>query len=235
MSKTLKGTVRTFKPHTVVMGFVAALYVLVVVFFLLFQGISRRTPDAEFARAEYNAEDIVADPTRIPARKGNRAEPVDVYEIVKPTPERSVEGRESYAMYCSSCHGPEGRGNGPAAAALDPPPRNFMITEGWKNGHRVSDIFRTLTEGIAGTGMTSFDTLEIRKRFALAQYVRSLMGFDPEDDTPESLARLDRDYNLSAGASLPNMIPVELAIEKLLAESEAAPPPALADGQEVEE
>lgn len=34
-------------------------------------------------------------------------------------------GAAWYERYCSSCHGPEGRGDGPAAAALEPPPSDL--------------------------------------------------------------------------------------------------------------
>jgi mono/diheme cytochrome c family protein len=33
-----------------------------------------------------------------------------------------VRGEQLYATYCSTCHGPRGDGDGPAAAALDPKP-----------------------------------------------------------------------------------------------------------------
>lgn len=36
-----------------------------------------------------------------------------------------VNGREIYRAKCAACHGPEGRGNGPAAAAMNPRPTNF--------------------------------------------------------------------------------------------------------------
>lgn len=36
-----------------------------------------------------------------------------------------VTGRDVYRANCAACHGPEGRGNGPAAAALNPRPTDF--------------------------------------------------------------------------------------------------------------
>jgi mono/diheme cytochrome c family protein len=33
-------------------------------------------------------------------------------------------GRAFYQQYCSMCHGPQGKGNGPAAAAMNPKPRD---------------------------------------------------------------------------------------------------------------
>ena len=34
-------------------------------------------------------------------------------------------GRLVYQVYCVACHGAEGHGDGPAAAGLKPPPRDF--------------------------------------------------------------------------------------------------------------
>ena len=39
-------------------------------------------------------------------------------EAPKKTPELVEQGRASFAKYCSSCHGPNGEGDGPAASAL---------------------------------------------------------------------------------------------------------------------
>jgi len=36
-----------------------------------------------------------------------------------------VSGRDIYRSKCAACHGPEGRGNGPAAAAMNPRPSSF--------------------------------------------------------------------------------------------------------------
>jgi cytochrome c oxidase cbb3-type subunit 3 len=35
-----------------------------------------------------------------------------------------IAGRALYQQYCSMCHGPQGQGNGPAAATMNPKPRN---------------------------------------------------------------------------------------------------------------
>jgi mono/diheme cytochrome c family protein len=35
------------------------------------------------------------------------------------------DGRDTFLRYCASCHGPEGRGDGPLAASLEPPPADL--------------------------------------------------------------------------------------------------------------
>jgi mono/diheme cytochrome c family protein len=38
---------------------------------------------------------------------------------------REVTGAELYARYCTSCHGPDGKGDGPLAASLKRPPADL--------------------------------------------------------------------------------------------------------------
>ncbi len=45
-----------------------------------------------------------------------------------PTPNvNPTSGKEMYTAYCASCHGPNGTGNGPAAASLKTPPANLTL------------------------------------------------------------------------------------------------------------
>jgi len=41
------------------------------------------------------------------------------------TETREVAGRDLYLRHCASCHGPEGRGDGPVAASLKKPPADL--------------------------------------------------------------------------------------------------------------
>ncbi len=62
-----------------------------------------------------------------------------------------AKGKEKYNQICASCHGPSGKGDGPAAAALDPKPRNLSDP---KYVSTLSDeqIFKTVKEGGAAVG-----------------------------------------------------------------------------------
>ncbi len=42
-------------------------------------------------------------------------------------PDAVTAGQALYDERCSSCHGPEGKGDGPAAAALDPKPADLAV------------------------------------------------------------------------------------------------------------
>lgn len=84
-----------------------------------------------------------------------------------------AKGKEVYDVNCASCHGPNGAGDGPAGASLVPKPRNFLTSDGWKNGKTKEGILKTLKEGIAGSGMVPYPHLEADHE-ALAEYILSL-------------------------------------------------------------
>ena len=78
-----------------------------------------------------------------------------------------------YQAQCSACHGPQGQGDGPAAASLDPPPSNFHDHQRMDQ-RSVDSLYSTITLGVQGTGMSSFQTLNEDERWALAFYVSNL-------------------------------------------------------------
>ncbi len=98
-----------------------------------------------------------------------------------------------------SCHGDNGTGDGPASAGLNPAPRNFRSAENWKNGPKLSGIYKTLEEGIPGSAMISYNYMTPEERISLAHYIRSTYVANPPADTPDELAGLDMTYNLIAG------------------------------------
>jgi len=113
---------------------------------------------------------------------------VDVATLLKPTPELVAKGKSLFAVNCASCHGNEGFGNGPAAAALNPKPRNFHESY-MKFGNGVARVVQTISTGSPGTGMAAFTNIPLEDRFALAHYVRTFMP-SPGADKPEDLAWL---------------------------------------------
>ena len=65
------------------------------------------------------------------------------------------KGKVTYEQRCAPCHGSDGKGDGPAAAALTPPPRNFRDPAFWKD--RTADQIRqTVLQGRPGTLMAPF-------------------------------------------------------------------------------
>jgi mono/diheme cytochrome c family protein len=154
---------------------------------------------------------------------------VDLATLLKPTPELIAKGKTLFAVNCASCHGADGYGNGPAALALNPKPRNYH--EGyWRYGGGVARIVQTISVGSPGTAMASFTNIPLEDRFALAHYVRTFAP-KPEADKPEDLAWLGPIGGSGAGqtpgSTLGAMakpgptIPIELALRLLVQE---APP-----------
>ncbi|HEX3315927.1 MAG TPA: redoxin domain-containing protein [Gemmataceae bacterium] len=60
-------------------------------------------------------------------------------------------GNLLFAVLCANCHGPEGHGDGPAAAGLKMLPPDFAA--GWKHSASDEAMRRVITQGIPGTAM----------------------------------------------------------------------------------
>lgn len=89
------------------------------------------------------------------------------------TKELLEKGKASFTINCVACHGPKGAGDGAAAVALNPKPRNYA-TDTFKNGEKPENVFKTVTEGLPGTQMVPFGHLPETDRWAIAYYVLEL-------------------------------------------------------------
>lgn len=136
---------------------------------------------------------------------------MDLGLITNPTANLIATGKTKFEATCASCHGNEGKGDGVAAAALNPKPRNFHSTEGWKNGRTFYDIYTTVNNGIPGTGMSAYEFISPEDRVAIIQYIRTFTDFPPVTET-EVKDKLDATYKLSAGVIDPNNIPIQKSI-----------------------
>ena len=90
----------------------------------------------------------------------------------KATPELLEKGKAAYSTNCLTCHGEKGDGNGPAGAMMNPKPRDFAVGK-FKKGNKPDQVFKTITNGLAGTSMAGFGHLSEEERWALAHYVLS--------------------------------------------------------------
>ncbi len=84
-----------------------------------------------------------------------------------------ARGAELYARACAQCHGDGGRGDGPLAARLEPPPPD--LTDSTLRATSPLEFFRKINVGVAGTAMPAFgDQLSLDERWALALYAATL-------------------------------------------------------------
>jgi mono/diheme cytochrome c family protein len=110
--------------------------------------------------------------------------------------ERLARGRASYTTYCSGCHGPEGDGEGPAARFLDPKPRDFR--KGKVKFASVpagemptdADLFRTITRGLHGTSMPSWQLLPKSEVEDIIAYIKT---FTPNRKPPGATIAIPQD------------------------------------------
>ncbi|MDB5038536.1 MAG: putative Cytochrome c subfamily [Bacteriovoracaceae bacterium] len=142
-----------------------------------------------------------------------------------PTPELIAHGKEVFSVSCVACHGSEGLGNGAAAAALNPKPRNFHEEAGWKNGRKPTDVFLTLKNGVPGSAMASFEgTLSAEDRWSLVHYVLSLGPTQPSSDT-DDLKKVGitdpskDDGGIGGGEKPQRKIPIGFAIDRYVSKA----------------
>lgn len=114
-----------------------------------------------------------------------------------------VPGKLLYEQKCSQCHGPSGRGDGPAAPYVDPKPRDF--TEGkfkirtTESGNLPTDkdLVNIISNGIPGTSMPSFENFLSNSEInELISYIKSLYpGFEDEDPEPVKIGGATKTSN----------------------------------------
>ena len=68
----------------------------------------------------------------------------------------ATRGKGVYESRCAPCHGDRGGGDGPAAAALEPKPRNFLAPEFWQ-GRTTTQLRLVVKSGKPGTLMAPFE------------------------------------------------------------------------------
>ena len=206
-----------------VLGFIA---IAAFFGFTVVPGLRYQAHTSESAVQAVQGETGWLDPTDYPAMAREVIPPIDPKTVMTPNPALMARGKALFAQTCATCHGPEGKGDGPGGTGLTPKPRNFTQNTGWKNGTRIEDIYKTLDEGIKGSSMVSYNYLTKKDRMALAHVVQSLGAFDHGANDPKAMAALEKLF-ASAGEVIPNRIPVARAVDSLCREyAEAKSQPA---------
>ncbi len=94
-------------------------------------------------------------------------------------------GLQLYSIYCASCHGLGGEGNGPGAAGLHPRPGNFTEQE-----YTAQRLGFALWNGVAGTAMPAWRDLTPADLSAVIEVVRRFRAAQPEPAIPQSVLDL---------------------------------------------
>jgi cytochrome c oxidase cbb3-type subunit 2 len=87
-------------------------------------------------------------------------------------------GKAIYARECVACHGDKGDGAGPGAHVVNPAPRDFTLnvfkfrTTPSGQPPTDADLFKIITDGVAGTAMPSFRELPESERWSLVAIVK---------------------------------------------------------------
>jgi high-affinity iron transporter len=96
-----------------------------------------------------------------------------------PDPAARAAGHAIYAQHCASCHGEQGRGDGPGAGVADPAPYDFTKPEfaGMREPPGPAVLYAIVTRGIDSTAMRAFGgTLGPWERLAVLAYIAELPG-----------------------------------------------------------
>ncbi len=106
----------------------------------------------------------------------------DSYDLVAPIPATAETVARGRALFqeqsrCVSCHGVRGRGDGPLAPSLTPPPADLVLHV---PQHPDGELFWYVSRGSPGTAMPAWDTvLSEEDRWSLVQYMRQLAAGAP--------------------------------------------------------
>jgi high-affinity iron transporter len=137
------------------------------------------------------------------------AYPVPVAPAKAPSLER---GLALYQAQCASCHGAEGRGDGPLAAQLTPPPIAFSNRDRARE-RSLFALHQTISRGVPGTSMPAFGTLADDERWALSFFVSTLAFSEQERQAGADLWKSDAGVR----AALPSLAALTQASESTLA------------------
>lgn len=118
---------------------------------------------SEHMKAMYRVKEMIPEEYRVMDRSP-----------VTPTEETLKRGRELYLEHCAVCHGKEGRGDGPAASGMNPPPADFQDLE-HSSVYGPGEKYWIIGNGSPETGMPGFAArIEPEDRWHLVNHILAL-------------------------------------------------------------
>ncbi len=143
--------------RTRVLFFIAALATAAMVF----AGCSADDPvKSTNQNPTANADPAKKDPAKVDPPKG-AADGADVNAGTttkeKYTSADKKAAKLQFKTFCATCHGTTGKGDGPAAAGLDPKPRNWTDSA-WQKSTTDERIFQVIKDGGPAVGLSPLMT-----------------------------------------------------------------------------
>ncbi len=102
----------------------------------------------------------------------------------------ATEPAETYALYCATCHGMTGLGDGPMGLTLDPKPAAFASPEFWVDARTDTRLLTAILEGGMSVGGSSTmmawkGVIPRGEAKALVAWLRQTRGEPPAEPGPE--------------------------------------------------
>lgn len=98
--------------------------------------------------------------------------PADYAGLTNPVADGAAAGAEVFKVNCESCHGPQGHGDGPAGAALDPAPKNLVDVAALAGDDY---LFWRVNTGKEGTAMVAWKgVLTDEQIWQVVAFIRTL-------------------------------------------------------------
>jgi len=132
-----------------------AFYLVVLSFFVLTACGENNSPAGS---------EPISTPAPVPAGYAGKTNPFG--------PEAAGEGAKIFKTNCETCHGPQGHGDGPAGAALDPRPKDLSELQ------KVAGddyLFWRISEGKEGTSMVAWKGILTEEQiWQVISFIRTL-------------------------------------------------------------
>jgi mono/diheme cytochrome c family protein len=100
-------------------------------------------------------------------RPGTAAGGAEPWRSADPT-----QGRAVYVAHCALCHGERADGRGVRREGLSSAPRDFTDPL-WRRSAKPEEMFRKIREGVRGTPMAAWPSLDEKTTWDLVAYLMS--------------------------------------------------------------